>query len=408
MTTAPLHQFEIDAVRAEFPILSCSSRGKPLIYLDSGATAQKPQAVIDATSRFYSSGNANIHRGVYQFSEEATIAYDGTRETVARFLGGVRPEEVVFVRGTTEALNLVANSYLQPRLKAGDHVLVTAMEHHANIVPWQLVGAATRAIPLLEDGSLDLDAARRMLADGPVLLAVAHVSNVLGTVNPIAELAAMAQAEGVPVVVDGAQAVSHLPIDIPGMGIDFYAFSAHKLYGPTGTGVLWGKQGHLSAMQPWQGGGDMIDLVTFERTTFAPPPHRFEAGTPDIAGVIGMRAAIEWLSAQDRVGMAAHEHEVLSYGMERLVEVPGLRLIGTAVSKISALAFSVEGVHPHDMASLLDTQGICVRAGHHCTQPLHRVLGLTATTRATVACHTTISEIEALVQAVRKGQELFA
>lgn len=410
MTTvaaAPLTPEALARLRAEFPILSRTSRGRPLVYLDSGATTQKPQAVIDAVTRFFTEGNANIHRGVYQFSEAATLAYDGTRDVVARFLGGVAPEEIVFTGGTTSAMNLVAQSFLRPRLRSGDHVLVTTMEHHAAIVPWQLVGAETRAIPLLPDGALDLEAAARMLADGPRLLAVAHVSNVLGTVNPIAELAALARSHGVPVVVDGAQAVAHLPLDLPALGVDFYVFSAHKLYGPTGVGVLWGRGELLRAMPPWQGGGDMIERVTFAGTTFAPPPERFEAGTPPIAEVLGLRAAIEWFLAQDRPAIFAHEEQVLAHGMDRLREIPGLTLVGTAPGKIAALAFTMAGVHPHDLASLLDTDGICVRAGHHCAQPLHQALGLAATTRASVGCYTTVDEMETLATSLRRAAALF-
>ncbi len=404
---APLSVDALAALRAAFPILTRSSRGRPLVYLDSGATSQKPQVVIDTIARFFAEGNANIHRGVYQFSEAATLAYDGTREVVARFLGGVAPEEIVFVSGTTAAMNLVAQSFLRPRLRSGDHVLVTTMEHHAAIVPWQLVGAETRAIPLLPDGALDLEAAARMLADGPRLLAVTHVSNVLGTVNPIADLCAMAQLHGVPVVVDGAQAVAHLPLDLTALGADFYVFSAHKLYGPTGVGVLWGRGDLLRAMPPWQGGGDMIERVTFAGTTFAPPPQRFEAGTPPIAEVLGMRAAIEWFLAQDRPAILAHEDRVLAHGMARLRGIPGVTLVGTAPGKVAALAFTMAGVHPHDLASLLDTDGICVRAGHHCAQPLHQALGLAATTRASLGCYTTIDEMETLATSLQRAAVLF-
>jgi cysteine desulfurase/selenocysteine lyase len=395
------------AIRAQFPMLATTSRGKPIVYLDSGASAQKPQAVLDAMMAYYTGSYANIHRGVYEASERATLAYDGTRDTVARFLGGVSPEEIVFVRGTTEAINLVAQSYLRPTLKADDWVLVTEMEHHANIVPWQLVGARTVPIPVTDAGTLDLAAAERLLADRPRLLAVVHGSNALGTINPIAELAAMARRHGVPVLVDGAQAVAHLAVDIPALGVDFYCFSGHKLYGPTGVGVLWARRQLLDAMPPWQGGGDMIDRVTFEGTTFAPVPTKFEAGTPDIAGVIGLDAAIRWLNDLDRPAVHAREHRLWAEGQARLSAMDGIRMVSAATDNVGILTFTVEGAHPHDVASLLDQDGICVRAGHHCTQPLHRRLGLPATVRASIAAYNTADDIEALAVSLGRIREMF-
>ena len=399
--------WDVAAIRAEFPILGTTSRGKPLVYLDNGATTQKPRAVIDAVTRFYVSGNANIHRGVYQLSEQATLSWDTARHRVAQFLGGVPDEEIVFVRGTTEAVNLVAQSFLRPTLRPGDTVVVTTMEHHANIVPWQLVGAATVPIPITPAGELDLAVAERLLATKPRLLAVVHVSNALGTINPIAELCRMAHAHGVPVLVDGAQAVSHFPVDMRALNCDFYCFSAHKLFGPTGIGVLWAKREHLESMPPAQGGGDMIDRVTFEKTTFAPSPQKFEAGTPHIAGAIGLAAAIEWLEGQDRDALHAHEAALLEAGTDALQAVPGLHLVGTAADKVGILTFTMDGIHPHDVASLLDGEGVCIRAGHHCTQPLHAQLGLTATARASLAPYNTLAEIEALAAALRFARKIF-
>lgn len=403
--SAPL---DVAALRAQFPILGERSRGRPLVYLDSGATTQKPQAVLDAERDFYAGWNANIHRGVYEFSERATLAYDGTRETVATFLGGVRPEEVVFTTGTTDAINLVAQAFVRPRLADGRRtVLVTEMEHHANIVPWQLAGAELAAIPVADDGTLDLDAAARLLAAGPVLLAVTHVSNTLGTVNPIAELAALARAHGVPVLVDGAQAVSHFPVHLPTLGVDFYCFSGHKLFGPTGTGVLWGRHELLDAMPPWRGGGDMIDRVTFARTTFAPSPQRFEAGTPHVAGVIGLDAAIRWVMAQDRAAWLAHDRALLAEGRALLGAIPGVRLLARPAASVAVLTFTMDGAHPHDIASILDAEGICIRAGHHCTQPLHARFGVDATARASCAPHTTSEELHALARGLERVLEVF-
>ncbi len=403
-----VRDFDVDALRAEFPILTTLSRGKPLVYLDSAATTQKPRAVLDAMRTFYATGNANIHRGVYQLSEEATLAYDGARDVVARFIGSQHPEEIVFVRGTTEAINLVARSFPGGGLGDGDTVVVSEMEHHANIVPWQLAGARTAPIPVTDAGELDLEAAARLLSGPCRLLAVVHVSNALGTVNPIAELCRMARARGVPVLVDGAQAVGHMSVDVTSLDCDFYCFSGHKLFGPTGIGVLWARREHLAAMPPWQGGGDMIDTVTFERTTFAPAPSKFEAGTPNIAGVIGLAAAITWLDAQDRAGIAEHERALLQRGQQLLGEIPGLRLVGTARDKVGVLTFSVDGVHPHDLASLLDADGICIRAGHHCTQPLHRRLGLTATARVSLAPYNTLAELDVLTTSLHRSAKLFA
>lgn len=393
-----LAEMDTGWIRSQFPILSTTSRGKPLVYLDSAATTQKPGRVIDAVRDFYLRDNANIHRGVYQLSERATIAWDAARERVARFIGAGTADEVVFVRGTTEAINLVAHSFVRPRLARNRTVLVTTMEHHANIVPWQLAGATTLPIPISDAGELDLAAAERMLGQGASLLAVAHVSNTLGTINPVADLCRMARAAGVPVLIDGAQAAAHVTIDVAALGCDFYCFSGHKVFGPTGIGVLWAKGEHLAAMPPYQGGGDMIDEVSFERTTYAAPPRKFEAGTPDIAGVVGLDAALDWLASQDRDAIHAHETGLRDYAIDALSEIPGLQLVGTVPDKAAVIAFAMRGAHAHDIASLLDGEGICVRAGHHCTQPLHRRLGLTATVRASFALYNTRSDVDALAR----------
>lgn len=388
-------------------MLATTNRGRPIAYLDSAASAQKPRAVLDAMMGYYTGSYANIHRGVYQASEQASVRYDGTRDTVARFMGGVDPHEVIFVRGTTEAINLVAQAWLRPTLRDGDWVLVTEMEHHANIVPWQLVGARTVPIPMRDDTTLDLDAARVLLARQPRLLALAHASNALGTIHPVAELAAMAREHGVPVLVDGAQGAVHLEVDPRALGVDFYCWSGHKVYGPTGVGVLWGKRELLEAMPPWQGGGDMIDTVTFEQTTFAPLPAKFEAGTPDIGGVIGLDAALQWTMALDRPAVVRHEQELFRLGAALLGDVDGVRLLSPLEHNVGILTFVVEGAHPHDVASLLDQDGVCVRAGHHCAQPLHRRLGLPATVRASLGAYSEAWELEALAASLRRIREVF-
>lgn len=396
-----------EAVRAQFPIFARTSRGEPLVYLDSAATTQKPRCVIDAEMGFYEGWNANIHRGVYEFSERATVAYDGTRATAARFLGGVREDEIVFTTGTTGAINLVAQSFLRPRMAPGATVLVTEMEHHANIVPWQLVGATLKPIPVTDAGELDLAAATRLLAEGPALLAVTHVSNTLGTINPIAQLTAVARAHGVPVLVDGAQAVGHFPVDLTSLGADFYCFSGHKLFGPTGVGVLWARHALLAEMPPYQGGGDMIDRVTFAGSTFAPAPQRFEAGTPNIAGVIGLDAAIRWVMAEDRAAWQAHDEQLLRLGREMLAKIPGVALMAAPEHAVGVLTFTMAGAHPHDIASILDSRGICIRAGHHCTQPLHARFGIPSTARASFGPYTTEDDVLALGRGLHAVREIF-
>jgi cysteine desulfurase / selenocysteine lyase len=399
-------------VRADFPILSETVRnGLPLVYLDNAATSQKPRQVITAISRFYTSENANIHRGLHYLSERATSAYDAARDKVARFLGAGSPSEIVFTRGTTEAINLVAQSWGRSNLRPGDEVLVTGMEHHANLVPWQLVceqtGASFRAVPITDRGELDLDAFDRLLTDRTRLFAVGHVSNALGTVNPVRELAARARARGALVLVDGAQSAPHMPIDVIELGCDFFACSGHKLFGPTGIGVLYGRRDILDGMPPWQTGGDMIERVTLERTTWAAPPARFEAGTPPIAEVIGLAAAIDYVESVGLGAIGIWESELLARATDLIGALPGVRLVGTARKKAGVLSFVLEGIHPHDVGTVLDDEGVAVRAGHHCAQPVMQRFGIPATVRASFAFYNTLDEIEVLVRGVERARKVF-
>jgi cysteine desulfurase/selenocysteine lyase len=412
MSAPAVPALDVERLRQDFPILSRRVRGKPLVYLDNAATSQKPRRVIDAVSRFYGSENANIHRGVHYLSEQATLAYDAVRARVARLLNAAMPSEVVFTRGTTEGLNLVAQSWARPRLRAGDEILITEMEHHSNIVPWQLVagqtGAVVRAVPVTEIGELDLTAFDRLLTDRTRILALGHVSNALGTINPVRWMVARARERGVVTVVDGAQSVPHLAVDVQSLGCDFFAFSGHKVLGPTGVGVLYGRADRLEAMAPWQGGGDMIETVTLERSTFAPPPARFEAGTPMIAEVIGLGAAVEYVDEVGHAAIGAWEEELLGYATERVRELNGVRLIGTAREKAAVLSFVVEGVHPHDVGAVLDDDGVAIRAGHHCAQPLMRRFGVPATARASFAFYNTRDEVDALVRGLIRVRSVFA
>jgi len=403
---------DVARVRADFPILSQTTRsGHPLAYLDNAATTQKPRQVIEAVTRFYTSGNANIHRGVYELSERATAAFEGARERVARFIGAASPAEIVFTRSATEAINLVAQSWGRNTLRPGDEVLVTAMEHHSNLVPWQLVceqtGARLRAVPITARGELDLEAAERLLSDRTKLLAIGHVSNALGTVNPVRALATRARGRGALVLVDGAQSAAHLRIDVADLGCDFFAFSGHKVYGPTGVGVLYGRADVLAAMPPWQGGGDMIEQVTLEGSTWAAPPARFEAGTPPIAAVLGLATALDYFEAVGLDRIAAWEEELLRLATERVGEIRGVRLVGTAREKVAVLSFMLDGVHPHDVGTILDDEGVAVRAGHHCAQPVMTSLGIPATVRASFAFYNTVQEIEALARGVARAAEVF-
>jgi cysteine desulfurase/selenocysteine lyase len=404
--------FDPRGIREQFPALHQRVHGRPLVFLDSAASAQKPRAVLDAMQRFYERDYANVHRGVYELSQRATAAFEAAREKVRRFLGAAEAREIVFVRGTTEAINLVAASFGRQRVGEGDEVLVTHMEHHSNIVPWQLLcqerGARLRVVPIDDRGELRMEELEKLLTPRTRIAAVTHVSNALGTVNPVREIARLAHAHGVPVLVDGAQAVPHGRVDVRELDCDFYAFSGHKLFGPSGIGVLYGRAGLLEAMSPYQSGGEMILEVRFEGTTFAGIPHRFEAGTPDIAGAVGLGAAIDWLSALDLGAVAAYEHELLEYGSEALASVPGLRLVGTAREKATVLSFVLDGVHPHDVGTILDREGVAVRTGHHCAQPVMERLGVPATARASLALYNTREDLDALVRGLHRVREVFA
>jgi cysteine desulfurase/selenocysteine lyase len=403
---------DVARLREDFPILRQKVHGRRLVYLDNAATSQKPQAVIDRMTRYYEAENANIHRGVHLLSEQATKAYEDARAKVARFVNAAQPAEIVFVRGTTEAINLVANTFVRARLQKGDEIMVTQMEHHSNIVPWQLlcqqVGARLRVVPVNDAGELDLAAYTAALGPRTKFVSVTHVSNALGTVNPVQRLVQEAHAKGIPVLVDGAQAVPHMAVDVRALGCDFYAFSGHKMYGPTGVGVLYGRREHLEAMPPWMGGGDMIRSVSFEGSTWNDVPYKFEAGTPHIAGGIGLGAAVDYLT---KVGLAAvgeHEHRLLAYGTEALLEVPGLRLIGTAREKAGVLSFTIDGIHPHDVGSLVDRDGVAIRTGHHCAQPVMERFGVPATSRASLGLYNDRDDIDALVASLRHVAEMFA
>jgi cysteine desulfurase / selenocysteine lyase len=402
---------DVGRIRADFPILQQTVHGKPLVYLDNAATSQKPRAVIDAVSRYYLEDNANIHRGVHTLSERATRAYEGARGRVQRFLNAADSREILFTRGTTEGINLVAASYARPRLKPGDEILISWMEHHSNIVPWQLVceqtGAVLRVVPINEDGDLVLGDYARLLGPRTRLVAIAHVSNALGTINPVREIVAMAHDRGVPVLLDGAQAVPHLPVDVRELGCDFYAFSGHKVYGPTGIGILYGKAELLDAMPPYQGGGDMIRSVSFERTLYNTLPHKFEAGTPNIAGAIGLGTALEYVEQVGRERIAAYEAELLAYATAAVSAIPGVRVIGTAHSKASVLSFDLAGAHPHDVGTILDRDGIAIRTGNHCAQPAMERFGVPATARASFAMYNTRTEVNTLVESLQKVIEVF-
>lgn len=404
--------FDIQRAREDFPILRRSVNGKPLVYLDNAATAQKPQIVIDAISNYYETENANIHRGVHYLSQLATEHYEAARETVRSFLNAAEAHEIIFVRGATEGINLVAQTYGRRHVGAGDEVLITEMDHHSNIVPWQLLceekGAKLRVVPVNDNGELILDKFEELLNSRTRIVAIPHVSNALGTIVPVKQIVEMACARGVPVLVDGAQAVQHLPVDVQALDCDFYAFSGHKIYGPTGIGALYGKSALLEAMPPYQGGGDMISSVTFEKTLYNKLPHRFEAGTPHVSGAIGLGAALGYVLSLGLEEIAAHEADVLSYGTESLSEVPGLRLIGTAKEKASVLSFVLDGIHPHDVGTILDQEGIAVRTGHHCAQPVMQRFGIPATARASLALYNTREEIDALCRGLEKVREVFA
>jgi cysteine desulfurase/selenocysteine lyase len=402
---------DVDAVRRAFPILKQEVHGKPLVYLDSAATAQKPQPVIEATTTFYANENANIHRGVHFLSMQATRRYDEARARIAQAIGAAEAREVIFVRGATEAINLVAQCFLRSRLQEGDEILLTEMEHHANIIPWQLVASATgatvKAIPITDEGVVDLEAAANMMNERTRMLAFAHISNVLGTINPAKELVSLAKAQNIPVLVDGAQAIPHGPVDVQSLGADFYTFSGHKVYGPDGIGVLYGHTNILNAMPPYQGGGDMIERVQFEGSTFRDIPERFEAGTPNISAAISLAVAFDYLESLGWESIQAHETTLLHTALERLAEVPGITLYGPTENRASVVSFAIKDVHPHDIGTFLDGDGIAIRVGHHCAQPLMDRLGVAATTRASFALYNTIEEIDKLVAALLKVQRFF-
>ena len=404
-------RFDVAHVRRDFPILSRSVHGKPLVYLDNGATSQKPQAVIEALSRYYREENSNIHRGVHFLSERATAAYEEARQKIQAFINAAHKEEIIFVRGTTEAVNLVAQSYGRSALKAGDEIIISAMEHHSNIVPWQMLreqtGAGLRVIPINHDGELVLDEYRRLLNDKTKIVSVTHVSNALGTVAPVHEIVAAAHARGIPVMLDGAQAVPHLKVDVQELGCDFYAFSGHKMFGPTGVGVLYGRRELLDKMPPYQGGGDMISLVTFEKTHYNVLPYKFEAGTPNIAGGIGLGAAVDYLQRLAWGQVVAHEEDLLAYATEKLAVIDGLRIIGTAKEKVGVLSFVFDKIHAHDVGTILDQEGVAVRAGHHCAMPVMQRFGVPATTRASFAFYNTRDEIDVFANAIQSVLKVF-
>jgi len=407
----PVLDLDVSAARKDFPALHQEVHGKPLVYLDNAATTQKPTAVIDAIDRFYRLDCSNVHRGVHELSERATKAFEEARTSVKRFINARTEREIVFVRGTTEAINLVASSYGRSHLKAGDEILISALEHHSNIVPWQLlsdqIGTRLVVAPINDDGELMLEEFERRLGPNTALVAVAHVSNALGTVMPVQEIIRMAHARNVPVLIDGAQAVSHLRVDVRELGCDFYAFSGHKVFGPTGIGILYGREDLLDRMPPYQGGGDMIRSVTFEKTTYNELPYKFEAGTPHVAGAIGLGAALDYLSRLGIDRVTDYERGLLAYGTELLESIRGLRLIGTAREKAAVLSFVLEGIHPHDVGTVLDRLGIAVRTGHHCAQPAMARFGVPATTRASLAFYNTKAELDALADGIRQVQQWF-
>ena len=399
-------------VRADFPILSREVHGRPLVYLDSAASSQQPRAVLDAVEHYGARTHANVHRGVHALSQEATAAFEGARETVRRFINARSTREIVFTRGTTEAINLIAQSWGRSHLSAGDEILITHLEHHANIVPWQMLcattGAKLVAAPLNAAGEIDVPAFLNLLGPHTRLVAVAHVSNALGTILPVAELIAAAHARNIPVLLDGAQAIAHQHVDVQQLDCDFYAFSSHKIYGPTGIGVLYGREALLEAMPPWQGGGDMILTVAIERSTYNVLPWKFEAGTPNISGAIGLGAALDYVESLGRERVALHEQSLLVEASERLRAIPSLRLVGTARDKAAVISFTLEGIHPHDIGTILDREGIAIRTGHHCAMPVMTYYGLAATARASFGCYNTRADIDHLVAGIERVREVFA
>lgn len=409
---APEIHFDIDVIRSQFPILQQEIYGYPLAYLDNAATTQKPAPVIDTVEHYYRCDNANVHRGVHSLSERATKAYEDARVAAGKFINARSTKEIVFVRGTTEAINLVAQSYARPRLQKGDEILISEMEHHSNIVPWQLVceqtGAQLKVVPIDDKGQLCTDRIAALLSPRTRLLAITHVSNALGTINPIAGLIDLAHAHSIPVLVDGAQATAHMEVDVQALDVDFYAFSSHKMYGPTGVGVLYGKEQLLDAMPPYQGGGDMISMVTFDKTLYNDLPYKFEAGTPNIAGVIGFGTALHYLNEIGLEPVRQYEHKLLSYAITRAVSFSGLRLVGTAMNKVAILSFVLDDIHPHDIGTILDRQGIAVRTGHHCSMPIMDHFKVPATVRASFAMYNTVDEVDRLFEALDRVRKVFS
>ncbi len=407
----PSQPFYVERIRRDFPALAQTVHDKPLAYLDNAASAQKPQSVIDALTNAYTHNYSNVHRGVHTLSQRATEAYEGARELARRFMGAERADEIVFVRGTTEGINLVARSFVRPQLSRGDEILISAMEHHSNIVPWQIicgeVGARLRVAPINDAGELDLEAFEELLSERTRMVALTHISNALGTINPARKIVEMARRRGIPTLFDGAQAAPHLELDVAKLGCDFYTVSGHKLFGPTGIGTLYGRAERLAAMEPYQGGGEMIRSVTFEKTEYNDPPNKFEAGTPHIVGAIGLGAAMCYVEKTGLEAIAAHEHDLLTYATGRLAEIPQVRLIGTAAEKAAVISFLVDGIHAHDVGTILDHEGVAVRVGHHCAQPLMDYYGVPATARASFAFYNTRQEVDRLIDGIHQILEFF-
>jgi len=403
---------DIDKVRADFPVLQRTVHGKPLVYFDTAASAQRPLKVIETVDDFYRNHNANIHRGVHTLSQEATDLYEQARIKTASFINAPSDQEIIFTRGTTESINLVAHSFVRPRLQKGDEILISWMEHHSNIVPWQMLceetGAVLKVVPINQHGELEMDALKEMLSERVKLLAVVHISNALGTINPVAEICTLAKQHGIPVLVDGAQAMPHQAVDVQAIGCDFYCFSGHKMYGPTGIGALWGRAEHLQAMPPYQGGGEMIRHVTFEKSTFNEAPGKFEAGTPNIAGAIGLGAAVDYLQGLGMENVATWEAQLLAYGTEKLTQIDGFRMIGTAAQKAGVMSFVLGDIHANDVGTIIDLHGVAIRTGHHCAMPVVQFFGLPATARASLGIYNTFEEIDILADSLEKTIEMFA
>lgn len=411
-TASPAAAFDVARIRADFPILNLTVAGKPLVYLDNAASSQMPQTVIDRLVHYQTHEHANIHRAVHYLSETATAAYEAARITLQKFINAAEAREVIFTSGTTESINLVAQSWGRQNIKAGDEIILTVLEHHSNIVPWQMLatdkGATIRVVPMNDTGELLQEQYKALFNEHTRLVSLGHVSNALGSIHPVKEMIAFAHARGVPVLIDGAQAAPHMAVDVQDLDCDFYAFSGHKLCGPTGIGILYGRAALLEAMPPFKGGGDMIHTVTFEKTTYAPIPNKFEAGTPPIAAAIGLAAAVDYLSRIGMAAIAAHEHDLLTYATAQLAAMPGVRLLGTAQHKAAVLSFTLQGIHPHDVGTLLNQEGVAVRTGHHCAQPLMTRLGVAATSRASFAFYNTRADVDALVAGIRTVQKVFA